>query len=230
MNIYWKIFKYIFAFIGENNIRAIKLLILNNFAWMGLSNSVQRLDQAIINFFEKKKGLIFLEVGAADGLDQSNSLLLERKYGWSGYLIESNPHLFNQCRKSRKDVVVESYALVSEEISNLTREVSLSNNQLQSKVIFDKNSLENTKNSNVNAKTITLDKFIEHHDIKTIDVFILDVEGNEINVLEGYTGDKNIIKYLVVETWDYDLFHVYAKQRGWSFIKKLGKWDYLYKL
>jgi hypothetical protein len=58
---------------------------------------------------------------------------------------------------------------------------------------------------------------------------ILDVEGYEIEVLEGYKKGSKIIKYLLVEAWDFDTFNNYAEIRGWKFIQKIGN-DYLYSL
>ena len=37
----------------------------------------------------------FIEAGADDFLDGTNTLLLEEKYNWTGLLIEPNPIRFN---------------------------------------------------------------------------------------------------------------------------------------
>ena len=68
-----------------------------------------------------------------------------------------------------------------------------------------------------------------NNNVKTIDIMILDVEGYEIEVLEGYKRGSKIIKYLLVEAWNFNKFNEYAEARGWEFIKKIGN-DYLYNL
>ena len=58
----------------------------------------------------------------------------------------------------------------------------------------------------------------------------LDVEGYEIEVLDGYSDDKKIIEYLIVETWDFDKFLIYAKNRNWQYICSWSGSDFLFKL
>ena len=53
----------------------------------------------LINSF--KKNLQFVEVGANDGYNLSNTLYLEEKFQWDGLLIEPNPRYFEKL-KSRK--------------------------------------------------------------------------------------------------------------------------------
>lgn len=62
-------------------------------------------------FFKKKKDGFVVDIGAADGVSNSNSrkLILD---GWSGLLVEPNPNnynklvnLYNENDKDRKSVV-----------------------------------------------------------------------------------------------------------------------------
>ena len=57
------------------------------------------MDRKIVDLFSGKKNGIFIEVGAADGVDQSNTLLLEIKYSWTGLLVEPISDQFNFCKK-----------------------------------------------------------------------------------------------------------------------------------
>lgn len=41
-------------------------------------------------------GGFFVESGAYNGVDLSNSLYFEATKGWQGLLIEANPHLYQQ--------------------------------------------------------------------------------------------------------------------------------------
>jgi hypothetical protein len=43
----------------------------------------------------------YLDIGCGDGIGQSNSLLLERDYNWSGLLIDNDDNALNQCRHHR---------------------------------------------------------------------------------------------------------------------------------
>jgi FkbM family methyltransferase len=44
---------------------------------------------------------VFVEVGALDGLNGSNTLYFEEAFGWTGVLIEANPHSALDCVKNR---------------------------------------------------------------------------------------------------------------------------------
>ena len=79
------------------------------------------------------------------------------------------------------------------------------------------------------AQTITLDLYIQQNGISHIDIFILDVESYEIEVLEGLNEYVGVIDYLLVEAWDFERFNLYANSRNWKLIKKIGN-DYLFDL
>src|SRR5215471_8305446 len=46
------------------------------------------------NIFRGRRGGVFVEFGALDGLETSNTLFFERERGWDGLLIEANPRSF----------------------------------------------------------------------------------------------------------------------------------------
>jgi FkbM family methyltransferase len=58
-------------------------------------------------------GGFFIEAGANDGYDQSNTYYFEKMRGWTGVLIEPVPALAVECRRNRRGPVVEA-ALVAE--------------------------------------------------------------------------------------------------------------------
>lgn len=42
------------------------------------------------------RGGFFLDIGAHDGIELSNTYVLEKKYNWSGICVEANPYSFKQ--------------------------------------------------------------------------------------------------------------------------------------
>ena len=63
--------------------------------------SLSRLDHKILKHLKKRFGF-FVEAGANDGIQQSNTLYFEKHRNWRGILIEADPALASQCRKVRK--------------------------------------------------------------------------------------------------------------------------------
>jgi FkbM family methyltransferase len=221
--------KSLLLFLGESRYKTIKLHIINIFSYFGFSNSQNRMDLQIIEFFNHKKNGTCMEVGGADGIDQSNTLHLERKYNWNTYLVEPTSHQFDLCNKFRKKATVDRYAFVSEETFKVSKSIDIELDGLMSKISSTHNNLSCIATSIESVPTNTLDNYFKKSKITSIDILILDVESYEIEVLEGYRSDTNIINYLLVEIWDFNKFDSYAFKRGWKFIKKVGN-DCLYML
>src|SRR5215472_7304519 len=51
--------------------------------------------------FNEQRNGFFLDIGAGDGVDLSNTYILENRYGWRGICIEANPDAFEVLRKNR---------------------------------------------------------------------------------------------------------------------------------
>ena len=226
-HIFWTPIKLILSIFPNSFGRLIKLNIINILSYIGYSNSLNRMDKSIIEFFEYKKNGVCLEVGGADGIDQSNSLYLERRYNWRSYLVEPTTDQFNLLRKYRKDAVSQRCAFVSYDSYASEKNIEIKLNTLQSTIVKEESNSESDKTELV--PTNTLDNFFTDHGIRHLDLLILDVEGYEIQVLEGYKRDQSVINFMLVEAWDFETFDSYAKSRNWKFIKQIGT-DHLYSL
>ena len=55
------------------------------------------LDIDVINIIQPLKGGFFVELGANDGVRQSNTFLLQKNYSWGGILTKPNPARFEEC-------------------------------------------------------------------------------------------------------------------------------------
>jgi len=226
-NFFWIPAKTILSFLPYPIFRLIKLHAINALSYTGYSNSQNRMDKLIIKFFKFKKNGICMEVGGADGIDQSNSLYLERKFNWKTYLVEPVSEQFLLSKKFRKKSVIKQYAFISKKSFLTEKNIKIYKDALQSQIIPSIKSSENDSVFEV-VPTNTLDNFFRENNIHGIDILILDVEGYEIEVLEGYGKNQTIIDYILVES-KLEKFDQYAKSRGWSFVSSIGD-DYLYCL
>ena len=225
--ILWSPIKLFLNILPNSYRRLIKLNIINILSYLGYSNSQNRMDKSIIDFFEYKKNGVCLEVGGADGIDQSNSLLLERRYNWKAYLVEPTTDQFSVLKKYRKDAICERYAFVSHDSYETEKNIEINLNTLQSTIVSKQSNPQGHRTELV--PTNTLDNFFTDHGIRHLDLLILDVEGYEVQVLEGYRRDESIINFMLVEAWNFETFDAYAKSRNWKFIKHIGN-DHLYSL
>ena len=70
------------------------------------------LDHKLLRHLGGRRGGVFIEAGAYDGLCQSNTWHLERRLGWRGLLVEPVPESADLCRRFRR-APVERCALGS---------------------------------------------------------------------------------------------------------------------
>jgi Methyltransferase FkbM domain len=84
------------------------------------------LDVRLAQYLTIRRGF-FVEVGANDGVSQSNTAYYERYLGWQGILIEPVPELAARCRMNRPNAIVEQCALVPFNYSGSTIEMTYCN-------------------------------------------------------------------------------------------------------
>src|SRR5262249_25629410 len=136
------------------------------------------------------------EAGANDGIQQSNTLYLERYRHWKGLLIEPIPELAAKCRANRPRSLVENAALVPAGYPSET--IVLRACDLMSVVKGGMKSeteeLEHVRRGGeiqgIEAREIecparTLSSILDQHDIRRVDFLSLDVEGFELSALQG---------------------------------------------
>ena len=171
------------------------------------------IDRKLERHLDLDRG-VFIEAGANDGLNQSNTYYLERMRGWTGLLIEPVPALAAACRNNRRGPVLEA-ALVAEEKPGATVELhwaglmSTVEGALGDAQATDRHvqaglavqQLPATARLRVPARTLSslLD---EARVTRDIDLLSLDVEGAEVMALRGLDFDRHAPRFICVEARD----------------------------
>jgi FkbM family methyltransferase len=177
------------------------------------SFSLNQLDVKLEPYLGFDNGF-FIEVGANDGVSQSNSLYFEIYKNWRGLLIEAIPELFEKCKNNRPNNIVENYALVpfnypekfvDMQYCNL---MSFVKGAMPSDVAANHLKvgckIQNIETYPLKVTAITLTELLDKHHISNIDLFSLDVEGFELSVLKGIDFDKYKPKFMVIEVRNRD--------------------------
>lgn len=154
------------------------------------------------------EGKYFVEIGGYDGEKFSNTLLLEKKYGWNGLLVEANPYTY-KILKSRNRRAKSTNACIG--TGSLTFKISGSTTSALELITGDH--LKRVK-SDINLYGKSGDKRWAHSgeevttkcvsiltllDSTDIDYFSLDVEGGELYILQSLEWDKLNIKMFSIE-------------------------------
>lgn len=189
-------------------------------------NGYNQLDRKMLNYINYRNGF-FIECGANDGVNQSNTWYFEKKLNWNGILIEPVQTVFKQLKKNRSK---KNYFF-----NNIL--TSFVNKQRFIKMIYNNKDTLITKAEYkpnidklyIKAKSITLDKILNKIKApKIIDFFSLDVEGDELNVLKGINFEKYNFHYILIETNQFSKIQKFLK-KNYKFEAKLAGGDYLFK-
>ena len=186
-------------------------------------NSINCLDKKLLKYVNFKNGF-YVECGANDGINQSNSWYYERNMNWKGILIEPNKKKFQELKRNRssRNIFVNA-ALVSKKFKLSNKKIYLTNDNLESKVT----NVYNPSCEKVYADT--LGNILKRYSIKKINFFSLDVEGYEQEVLKGLDLKNIIIDYILIETSYYKKISLMLKKYNYIFKEKFSSHDYLFK-
>jgi len=186
-----------------------------------MSYSQLNQDNTVLEFFNNRKKLYFLDIGANDGITLSNTYKLEKEYGWDGICSEPLPDIFKKLKKCR-NIHNDKNAVYSQ--SGLTLDFSDAANDLLSGITKHIDAHHEAKNhKTVKVKTITLDKLLKKYKApKTIHYMSLDTEGSEYEILKSVNHKDYKFLYINLE-------HNYIEPRRTLMRELLEQNGYLYK-
>jgi len=187
----------------------------------------------------------FIEIGAHDGFFHSPTYYLEKFKGWRGILIEPVPILFQRCKKRRTNSHAYNCAAVSSDFNEETVKIMSCGHSSHLFGTFDPetdwikqlqtNLPENEKIIDVPARTLTsiIQEEFEKYGVSKIDLFVLDVEEAEMEVLKGLDFSCFTPQKILAESHTKELqekIGKYLSEKGYSLVGLISSQDYLYEL
>lgn len=168
------------------------------------SSSQIRQDVFALQALDFKQGGFFVEFGATDGNELSNTLLMERDFGWKGILAEPAAVWHADLRANRQAIIdtrcVWKTSGATVEFSHTPRAV----NSSISEFVKTKRKLRSTS---VSVETVSLNDLLTQHDApEVIDFISIDTEGSEFDILNAVDYDRWKFRVMTVE-------HNYEPQR-----------------
>lgn len=175
--------------------------------------------------FNEKRCGYFLDIGAHDGINISNTYLLESKYGWTGLCIEANPITFAELKRNRRAKCLNVCLDDSEgEVNFALRDVMGG--------IVDP-SLDNTESTAnvgkiIKLRTVPLINVLKENKAPSIiDYLTIDVEGAEERILGKFNFKEYMFRCITIER-PTELLRVLFKSNGYVLVKEIPGLDCFY--
>lgn len=190
-----------------------------------MSRSQLGQDLRVAQFYKNKEDGFFIELGASDGIELSNTYLLETKYKWKGICCEPIPSRFEKLVKNRPNSICYNEAAYNQSGLTLTFDIANNYDLLSgiSKHIDVLKSRVNKNKTSIQVQTISLLDILDKANAPSfIEYMSLDTEGTELEILKNFNFEKYTFGLIDVE-------HNYVQPRRTEIKNLLLSKGYVYK-
>jgi len=192
-----------------NNMIPFEEITLDNFNKFCEENNTfckSQLKQDLFVLFitnKKQKGY-FVEFGACDGIELSNTLTLEKEFNWSGILSEPCIFWIDALKQNRNCVIDERAVWNEDNKSLLFNQVehiqTLSNIDCLNPSDWANPIRNEDRNIKYEVKSVTLETMLKEHNAPNkIDYMSIDTEGSEYEIIDSFDFSKYDIKIISIE-------------------------------
>lgn len=185
----------------------------------------------IENIQFKTSSPFYVDVGANDGLQSSNTGYLEMDCGWGGICIEPHPEAFERLKLNRN---CKKYnCCISEETGEVDFLVVTGYAEMLSGIYkeYDPKHIERIDNDIqqaggskqiVKVPSRTLSSILDENSISKVDYLSIDTEGSELSVLKSIDFNRFDVNVISVENNNYhNLVYEYLTSNGYEFLLRV---------
>lgn len=152
-------------------------------------------DKHVLDVYHDKKNGYFVDIGAYDGIESSNTYILEKDYNWNGICVECNPRYFQMlcdvrsCYKSNSAIYnVNGRIMPFYDSGGYAGFVETNNHS------------HITNDPIIQVTTQTLTSLLEKFNAPPfIEYLSLDTEGSEYEILKAHDFNRYKFGYICVE-------------------------------
>lgn len=165
---------------------------------IGASRSQLRQDMFVLETLRYKSKGYFVEFGATNGIDLSNTKILEEKFEWNGILAEP-ARCWHQALRINRSAIIDTRCVwidsKSKLIFNEVKDAELSTIDRYS--AGDTHRESRTKGHRYEVKTVSLNDLLKEHNAPNIiDYLSIDTEGSEFEILQSH--DFEAYKFRII--------------------------------
>lgn len=165
------------------------------------SKSQLKQDLFVLAELDFKRNGFFVEFGATDGIELSNSYLLEKEFGWNGILAEPAKCWHKALKQNRScNIETDCVWIDSDSVLNFNEVVDAELSTIDS---FNNSDLHYKARKNgvkYNVNSISLVDLLDKYNApKIIDYISIDTEGSEFEILKHFDFEKYQFKVISCE-------------------------------
>jgi len=140
----------------------------------------------------------YVEFGARDGKEHSNTYFFEKQLGWRGMLFEVDPSQLPNLRQNRPAAIVYEGAVCPRAQTELTFGISQLPGMSGAMTTYEP--LRNTSiRRTMKVKCFHLADELRAHRVQTVDYMTIDTEGSEADIIEDFPWAEFNIEVVQIE-------------------------------
>jgi len=176
----------------------------------------------------------FVDIGAHDGIDGSNTYFMEKYLEWTGICIEANPKVYDDLQNNRKCITINCAAgtvegevgfTVLEGYSEMLSGVTQNYHPSHLKRISVELEKKGGTKKEIKVPARRVDSILTENIITRVHYMSIDVEGSEMDVLKSIDYENVFIDVLTVERNYADVSKEiisFLKEKGYNAVAMMG--------
>lgn len=169
--------------------------------YIGKSKSQLRQDLFVLSRLAFKRNGYFVEFGATNGFDLSNTYLMEKEFGWSGILAEP-ARIWHDDLKKNRNCNIETDCVWRDSSSTLVFNQATIPELSTIDSYSDTDGCEAARKEGITYQinTISLNDLLSKYNApKCIDYLSIDTEGSEYEILSNFDFSKHSFQIITCE-------------------------------
>jgi FkbM family methyltransferase len=170
------------------------------------------------NIFKRRRGGFFVDIGAYNGIDISNTYYFEKQLGWSGICVEPMPRPFAELSKNRNCICAQGCVADRDGEAEF---LEVEGDEMLSGLASTLNQshagrIEGRRINRIKVPRFSLNTLLNRYKVNSVDFVSIDTEGSEMEILRHFDWDGPKIGVLCIEnTYHGDLLAEFLYGKGY---------------